>query len=120
MDKILAGLQVFPPALYRAAFLGALAFALFMAVIPHSADPTAVVNDKAKHAITFIVLFAMLDLAWPTAGMPWWKPVGLLAFGVLIEVCQKMTGYRSFSVGDIVANGVGLLAYLGVYLVISR
>ncbi|ELU09799.1 hypothetical protein CAPTEDRAFT_196432, partial [Capitella teleta] len=56
----------------------------------------------------------MLDLAWPTVGMPWWKPVGLLAFGVLIEVCQKMTGYRSFSVGDIVANGVGVLAYLGV------
>ncbi|MGO0309304.1 VanZ family protein [Endozoicomonas acroporae] len=120
MVKILAGFQVFPPALYRFAFVGALAFALFMAVIPHCADPTAAVNDKVKHAIAFMVLFAMLDLAWPTVGMPWWKPLGLMAFGVLIEVCQKMTGYRSFSVGDIVANGVGVLAYLGVYLVISR
>ena len=48
--------------------------------------------------------------------MPWWKPVGLLAFGVLIEICQKMTGYRHFRVSDILADGVGILVYLWLYM----
>jgi VanZ family protein len=41
-------------------------------------------------------------------------------FGALIELFQGMTGYRVFSYGDMVANGVGALigviiaAYLGL------
>lgn len=99
MDGLITRLQEIPSAAYRFTFFAALAFALFMAVIPGSADPTGFVNDKFKHAVTFLVLFILCDLAYPTADMPWWKPVGLLAFGVFIELCQKMTGYRSFSVG---------------------
>lgn len=63
-----------------------------------------------------------MTLSWtqnsvhPSEGMPWWKPVGLLAFGVLIEICQKMTGYRHFSVSDILADGVGILVYLWLYM----
>nr|WP_306800256.1 VanZ family protein [Endozoicomonas sp. YOMI1] len=86
-----------------------------MAVIPGEADPTAFINDKLKHAITFMVLFALFDLAYPNQPAAWWKLLCLLAFGVLIEVCQKMTGYRSFSVGDILADAVGILGYLGLY-----
>ena len=43
-------------------------------------------------------------------------PMGLLAFGVLIEICQKMTGYRHFSVNDILADEVGILGYLRLYM----
>ena len=61
-------------------------------------------------------LFVLFELAYPSEGMLWWKPVGLLAFGGLIEICQKMTGYRHFSVNDILADGVGILGYLGLYM----
>lgn len=115
MDELITRLQVIPPAAYRFTFFAALAFALFMAVIPGSADPTGFVNDKVKHALVFLVLFVLFELAYPTESMPWWKPVGLLAFGVFIEICQKMTGYRHFSVGDILADAVGILGYLGLY-----
>ncbi|WBA84123.1 VanZ family protein [Endozoicomonas sp. GU-1] len=87
-----------------------------MSVIPSEADPTALINDKLKHAITFMVLFALFDLAWPKQPAAWWKLLCLLAFGGLIEVCQKMTGYRSFSIGDILADGAGLLGYLGLWV----
>ncbi len=117
MNELITGLQALPPIVWVGVFFGAMAFALFMAVIPYRFDPTGFINDKVKHALTFLVLFGMLDLAYPTAGMPWWKPVSLFGFGVLIEVCQQMTRYRHFSIGDIVANGVGILGYLGLYAV---
>lgn len=116
MEELITRLQVIPLAAYRFTFFAALAFALFMAMIPGSADPTGFVNDKVKHAVVFLVLFALFNLAYPTEGMPWWKPMGLLAFGVLIEICQKMTGCRHFSVGDILADGGGILGYLGLYM----
>ncbi len=116
MTELIMGLQAIPPIAWVGVFFAAMAFALFMAVIPHRYDPTGFINDKVKHALTFLVLFALFDLAWPTAGMPWWKPVSLFGFGVLIEACQQMTSYRRFSVGDIVANGVGILGYLGLYV----
>ena len=56
MDKLITRLQVIPLAAYRFTFFAALAFALFMAVIPGSADPTGFVNDKVKHAVVFLVL----------------------------------------------------------------
>lgn len=125
MNKLIAGLQAFPSALYRWVFFSALAFTLFMALIPGSADPTGFINDKVKHALTFMVLFALLDLAFRTKNgswrkpLAWGKPLALLAFGVFIEVCQKMTGYRAFSIGDIAADTVGILGYIGLKAVYS-
>ncbi len=111
MDKIIFTLREVSPAWYKGLFIVTMAFALFMALIPGSADPTGFINDKVKHAITFMILFGMMDLAFPNSVMPLWKPIGLLAFGVLIEVLQKATGYRDFSFGDIVADCVGISCY---------
>ncbi|WP_067587676.1 hypothetical protein [Endozoicomonas ascidiicola] len=62
-----------------------------MALIPHRFDPTRFINDKVKHALTFMVLFLLLDLAWHTANVPLWKPASLFSLGVLIELFQSMT-----------------------------
>lgn len=113
METLLTSLQHLPVIARQGILLAAIAFALFMAIIPHRYDPTGFINDKVKHAITFMVLFALLDLAWPTAGIPWWKPVSLFCLGIVIEICQSFTKYRSFSFGDILANGAGILIYLG-------
>ncbi len=105
-------LQEIPSIWFKGLFFAAAAFALFMALIPGHADPTGFMNDKVKHALTFLVLFAMMDMAFPTEGMPLWKPACLLGFGMLIEVFQKMTGYREFSMGDIIADLLGIGGYL--------
>ncbi len=117
MDIVFAELQALPVIARIGILLSAIAFALFMAMIPHRYDPTRFVNDKVKHAATFFVLFALLDLAWPTADMTWWKPAGLFLLGILIEVCQGFTKHRYFCFGDLMANGVGILGYIGLQVV---
>ena len=111
--NLLTHFQNLPDLARQGILLAAIAFALFMAMIPHRYDPSRFINDKVKHAITFVVLFALLDLAWPTTAMPWWKPISLFVLGIGIEVCQGFTRYRYFSFGDLLANGVGILVYLG-------
>ncbi len=115
MNEIITTLQAITPESWRILFFCALAFALFMALIPGRFDPTRFINDKVKHVLTFMVLFLLVDQAFPAEGIIWWKPVGLMVFGVLIELCQQMTRDRRFSVGDILANGGGV----GLYLLIG-
>ncbi|WP_419834417.1 hypothetical protein [Endozoicomonas atrinae] len=115
MNELITTLQEIPSATWRILFFCALAFALFMSLIPGKWDPTRFMNDKVKHVLTFMALFLLIDLAFPATGIVWWKPAGLMAFGVFIEVCQQMTRDRRFSIGDIVANGVGI----GLYMAIS-
>ena len=117
METLLTYLQHLPNIARQSMLLSAIAFALFMAMIPHRYDPTRFVNDKIKHAITFMVLFALLDLAWPTVDIPWWKPVSLFCLGIGIEICQGVTKHRHFSFGDILANCAGILGYLGLYAI---
>ncbi|WP_257296886.1 hypothetical protein [Endozoicomonas sp. YOMI1] len=114
MNELIATLQATPPSTWQILSFFALAFALFMSLIPGKWDPTRFINDKVKHTLTFMVLFLLIDLAFPTAGVCWWKPAGLMAFGVFIELCQQMTRYRRFSFGDIIANGVGIGLYIGI------
>ena len=111
MDKLISQIQQIPVFWHQIAFFSAAAFALFMALIPGQADPTAFINDKVKHILTFIVLCVLLDLAYPTADFTLWKPLAMLVFGIMIEVFQEMTGYRHFSVGDIIADIVGIAGY---------
>ncbi|WP_299734689.1 VanZ family protein [uncultured Endozoicomonas sp.] len=113
METVFADLQALPDLARICLLLVAIAFALFMALIPHRYDPSRFINDKVKHAITFMVLFALLDLAWPSANIVWWKPVSLFVLGIGIEVCQGFTKHRYFSFGDLLANGAGIMIYLG-------
>ena len=97
----------------RFAFLGAVIFTLFMALIPGSFDPTdGLIHGKVKHAITFFVLTLLMDrFAFPSERFELWKPLSLLGFGILIEILQWFTGYRTFSLLDIAADSAGIMAY---------
>ncbi|WP_139117429.1 hypothetical protein [Endozoicomonas atrinae] len=112
-------LQRVPVALYRVLFFSLLAFVLVMSLIPGEADPSGFMNDKFKHALVFFVLaFVMEVLAYPSLVWGFRKPVLLMMFGVLIEVLQGQSGYRDFSLGDMLADGVGILMfYVGCQLI---
>lgn len=63
--------------------------------------------DKANHALAFGVMALLGALAYPARlGR---ILLGLLAYGVLIEVLQGFTGYRDKDWHDVIADGVGLL-----------
>ena len=111
---LISYLNSVPESWRKMALFGALIFALIMAVIPAQSDPTSFINDKIKHIFTFVVLAFLLDTAYPKHTGISWKPIFLFTYGVLIECCQQLTPYRQFSLGDIMANTVGICLYFWV------
>lgn len=63
--------------------------------------------DKANHALAFAVLTILGALAYPRRLAR--LLIGLLAYGVLIEVLQSFTSYRTSDVHDVFADCVGLV-----------
>lgn len=63
--------------------------------------------DKANHALAFGVMTLLGAMAYPARlGR---LLLALLAYGVLIEILQGLTGYRDSDWHDVVADGAGLL-----------
>ena len=69
--------------------------------------------DKWVHAIVFLGLAVWFSGQYRLRS--YWKiALGLLMFGVLIEVCQRMVGYRSAEWLDVAADTVGIIAGLAL------
>ena len=62
--------------------------------------------DKANHALAFAVLTLLGCLSYPGRGIR--VLLGLFAYGILIEVLQTLTGYRTGEVLDVVADTAGI------------
>lgn len=72
--------------------------------------------DKWMHGATFV--FLAVWFAGQYRPQSYWRiAVGLLAFGGLIEVCQKAVSYRSAEWLDLAANVAGIGIGLAIALV---
>jgi VanZ family protein len=78
------------------------------------ADQIAVsarVSDKLLHAVGYALLGALAVLSFRRP-----RPVpiliGIVAFGLLLEILQRRTGYRSFEWTDLLADALG--AVIGI------
>ena len=112
------------PRHWRIASMLLLASVLTLAIIPAiwlwPQDPSKVwsLSDKWLHGITFAVLALWFSGQYARAA--YWKlVVGLLAFGALIEMCQRMISYRTAEWNDLLADLLGivvgiLIAWAGV------
>jgi hypothetical protein len=95
--------------LWRAVFAAALVGIMILALRPSHGGPSFGHVDKLQHAAAFIALWTLgqrAGLRQPA----WLLALGLLVFGVAIELAQSFTPDRHPSLGDIVANGVGIAA----------
>lgn len=69
--------------------------------------------DKWAHAITFC--FLAIWFAGQYRKRAYWRiGVGLLAYGVLIELLQRLVGYRSAEWLDVTADAAGILVGLAI------
>lgn len=69
--------------------------------------------DKLAHFATFALL--TLWFAGQYRPRSYWRiAIGLLAFGILIEVCQRAVGYRSAEWLDFGADAVGIIFGLAI------
>ena len=69
--------------------------------------------DKWAHAITFCAL--TIWFAGQYHPRAYWRiAAGLLAYGVLIELLQRLVGYRSAEWFDVAADAAGILVGLAI------
>lgn len=76
-----------------------------------SAEVHGLVNDKVAHFGAFFALAAAFEAAFPHARITA-KVIVLCGYGLLIECLQLMTGYRTFSWWDWLADISGVIAFL--------
>ncbi len=98
---------------FRCVLLAALVVIALLATTDRSIPMVESVWDKANHFIAFAVLACLADLGYPDRSRL--EKLGLLlCYGVLIEVVQWGLPWRDFSLLDILADLVGLLAWSGL------
>jgi len=106
---------------WRAASIALLILVLTAAVMPAVwlwPDRAEIVRwigqiDKWAHTLTFAVLAVWL--AGQYRPRSYWRiALGLLAFGVFIEVCQRQVGYRSAEWLDVAADAAGIIVGLSL------
>lgn len=71
--------------------------------------------DKWLHGIAFVVLAVWFAGQYQPRSY-WRIALGLLAFGVLIEACQRLVTYRSADWLDIAADAAGIAVGLAIAL----
>jgi VanZ family protein len=96
--------------LYKIAFFTATFAVLILALIPNGGGIDTG-WDKANHFIAFFTLSFLLNRASSSINARIRNALSLLAFGMLIEIFQAFTSYRNSDWHDIVADGIGILAF---------
>ena len=71
--------------------------------------------DKWLHASTFLVL-ALWFAGQYRPRSYWYIAVGLMLFGMFIEFCQRLVGYRMADWADVGANTIGIVVGLLIAL----
>ncbi len=97
---------------FRWAFFGAIVVASYLAFAPVPEDSVLrSISDKLQHLAAFFFLAFLLDFAYPHMPYRWRKALILLGYGLFIEVVQYFLPYRSASLLDWIADGLGLVLY---------
>ena len=95
-------------------FFGLIGIYLILGVIPLSGELTANNKDLLFHGMAYCLLMTIAILAFQQIGRPFKLLLGLFAYSMIIEFIQHFLPYRSFSVLDLLANGVGLVLGWGL------
>jgi VanZ family protein len=88
----------------------------WMAVVPPTGNAVFAIPDVLLHGTAFAALAVPAGLMATSAGSRGaaWAALGLLAYGVVIEVVQSMLPYRSAEWSDLLADAAGIAAGLSV------
>ena len=90
------------------------AMLLAVAVVSLIPAPDIGVSDKLSHLLTYTLLSGWFCLLARQRTALACSMVALIAYGMMIEWLQSLTGYRYAEWGDVIANGAGcLLGTLG-------
>jgi len=72
-------------------------------------------SDKVAHFVSYAALSAWFSLIVEQRNTLWRILIGLISYGLLLELLQSLTSYRSGDIADAVANGLGVITGLTFY-----
>jgi len=107
------------PALIKPRLWFGIAFSMlglvaFLSLIPN--PPAAGVNDKLLHFSSYAGLSAGFSTLVRNHRQLSGVAIGLIGYGIVIEILQGLTGYRFMEALDVVANSAGAMTGLLVWL----
>lgn len=94
--------------LYRLLFVLLACVVAVGCLLPAAELPVFEASDKVQHFAAFIALGAIGALAFPGRRAMVWLAIALFAFGCLLEGLQLFVPSRQSSLGDVIANTLGI------------
>ncbi|WP_020407416.1 VanZ family protein [Hahella ganghwensis] len=85
-----------------------LAVGYLSAIVPAKYTPVATLNDKLVHLCAFAGLFVLLRVTHRQLHLTT-LVVGLLSYGLAVEIHQWFLPFRSFSLADLLADAIGIM-----------
>ncbi len=80
-----------------------------LSLIPHPVSFGVQNEDKAQHFIAYGTLMWWWCGAVPGFGKRALIALAAISMGIAVEFVQGWTGWRTFDVNDMIANGIGVL-----------
>lgn len=77
-------------------------------LLPAAELPVFEAGDKVQHFAAFMALGAIGALAFPGRRAMVWLAIALFAFGCLLEGLQLFVPSRQATLGDVIANSLGI------------
>jgi uncharacterized membrane protein len=72
-------------------------------------------SDKIAHFVSYAALSAWFSLIVQQRKTLWRILIGLISYGLLLELLQSLTSYRFGDLADVIANSLGVIAGLVFY-----
>jgi VanZ family protein len=108
--------------LYVGTFWAAMVAVLILSVLPISSPKFSIFSweDKLHHFMAYGVLCFLAIKSYGTKHPLWKIGVGLVSFGLVVEIIQSTTNYRYGELMDLAANTLGILFVICVYQIYKR
>ncbi len=99
---------------YRKAWLaggwGLVALVAYLSLMPNPPEPFEFhMVDKVEHGLAYAAMSWWFCQIYQSVRIRVSVCAALVAYGVLIEILQGMTGYRYFEYADMLADSIGVL-----------
>jgi VanZ family protein len=96
---------------FRWVLAAAIVIITHLAITPQQYPIIRHIYDKANHIAAFYALAFLIDFSFPATNAAIAKAMGLLGYGILIEVVQSFIPNRMASFLDVAADGMGIALY---------
>ncbi len=92
---------------------GLVGLVVVLSLSPALPPPEYPWQDKFYHLLAYGVLMLWFAQLHPPSRYRW-LAIGFIALGVLLEVLQSLSGYRTGDIGDVIANSLGTVLSWGL------